>query len=328
MSGWDLGREVQTFAVLLSHAVEPDDKGSTVLRSAVHHLPSLAQSTAASSTESNKTEIKSENTSNTSHQDCITSVTPNQAELSTGNNQHCLVGWPEANQACLHTAVHKVSLWGMRKDYSYLLWQGQCSSHSPRSVFMGITFWLWGCSLAIKLLLVQCVTKRGRFTHQWGSARSKKDAAGQRNPRSLLPQGLLALSHTDSLGRLKIQLALLRRNKREVKKKGKPRKSFVYRSSPWSPSSSLCYDKRSLGRPWGSAYGWKWWYSWPCAAHQSWHVRPQTASLIGFAHRGLSLMVCTERPRRVQPVWNTKLKSSKYDKPNLHFSCWMCAVSE
>lgn len=54
MPGWDLGKEVQTFAVLLSHAVEPDDKGSGVLSSAVHHLPSLAQSTAASSIESNQ----------------------------------------------------------------------------------------------------------------------------------------------------------------------------------------------------------------------------------------------------------------------------------
>jgi len=54
MSGWDLGKEVQTSAVVLSGAAEPDANRSGVLSSAVPHLLSLAQSIAASSTESNQ----------------------------------------------------------------------------------------------------------------------------------------------------------------------------------------------------------------------------------------------------------------------------------
>lgn len=54
MSGWDLGKEVETSAVFLFYAMESSDKGSGALSSAVHHLPSLAQSTAASSNGSNQ----------------------------------------------------------------------------------------------------------------------------------------------------------------------------------------------------------------------------------------------------------------------------------
>lgn len=43
MSGWDLGKEVESWAVFLFHVVELGDKGSSVLSSAVYHLPSLAQ---------------------------------------------------------------------------------------------------------------------------------------------------------------------------------------------------------------------------------------------------------------------------------------------
>lgn len=43
MSGWDLGKEVESSAVFLFYAVESSDKGSWALSSAVHHLPSLAQ---------------------------------------------------------------------------------------------------------------------------------------------------------------------------------------------------------------------------------------------------------------------------------------------
>lgn len=156
------------------------------------------------------------------------------AEQSIGNNQHCLVGWPEANHTCFHTAIHKVSLQGIMNDVFICCDEGQCSSHTPKSVFMSVTFWLWGCSLAITLLLVQHVAKQGRFTHQWGSARSK-EAAGQRNPCSLLLQGLLALSHTESVGRFKIQLALVRRNKREVKKRGSLGKALSVAPVPEVP---------------------------------------------------------------------------------------------
>lgn len=48
---------MQTFAVLLSGAVEPDVKGSGVPSRAVAHLLSLGQSTAASSIESNQGRI-------------------------------------------------------------------------------------------------------------------------------------------------------------------------------------------------------------------------------------------------------------------------------
>lgn len=51
MSGWDLEKEGETSAAFLFYAVESGDKA---LSSAVQHLPSLAQSTAASSNGSNQ----------------------------------------------------------------------------------------------------------------------------------------------------------------------------------------------------------------------------------------------------------------------------------
>lgn len=147
MSGWDLGKEVQTFAVLLSGAVEPDVKGSGVLSGAVAHLLSLGQSTAASSIESNqgrsgwiqttvffrnKKEIKTENTS---HQDCITSMTQSLTEQSTGDNQHHLA----RGKPCPFTYSYIQSQPPGNKEWcSYLLYKGQCSSHTPKSVFIGI----------------------------------------------------------------------------------------------------------------------------------------------------------------------------------------------
>lgn len=108
--------------------------------------------------------------------------------------------------------------------------------HTPESVFISVTFCLWGCSLEIKLLLVQRVTKQGRFTPHWGSARSEKEAARQRNLCSLLMQGVLALSRTESVVDLKHNLPW--GEELRGKKKQMSRKSFVYHSRPCSPSSS------------------------------------------------------------------------------------------
>lgn len=109
---------------------------------------------------------------------------------------------------------------------------------TPESIFMGVTF---ACGAAeSQSSFLQCSVSL-RFTPWWGSARSQKEAARQRNPCSLLMQRVLALSCTESVGRFKIQLALGRRNKR-LKKKGSSRKSFVYHSRSCSPSSSLCYE--------------------------------------------------------------------------------------
>lgn len=123
---------------------------------------------------------------------------------------------------------------------------------------MDITFCPCGWSLTIRLVLVQCVTKIHSTVRV---CRSKKETARQRNPCSLLIHAVLALSCTESVGRFKIQLAL----GEEIRgggERGTSRKSFVYHSRHCSPSSSLCYDERSLQRAWGSACRWKWSHSW------------------------------------------------------------------
>lgn len=58
-------------------------------------------------------------------------MTQSLAEQSMGDNQHCLLGWAEANHAYLETAIYKFSLQGIRNYVLISSDKGQCSSHTP-----------------------------------------------------------------------------------------------------------------------------------------------------------------------------------------------------